>query len=69
MKELIVDRIENNKAVCENSAGEQVIIDLPPNCSEGDCLELTAEGYIVSQEKTKQRRERLQNLFNSLKKK
>lgn len=69
MEKLIVDRIENGKVICENSLGETVVVDNPPECREGDCLELTDKGYVVNADATNQRREKIQGLFDRLKKK
>lgn len=57
---LIIDRIEEGKAVCEDEAGGQVILDkVPEGASEGDVLVCSEEGQLtVDKQLTRIRREK-----------
>lgn len=60
----IIDRIENNVAVCEFAAGKTVDIPLdalPSNATEGDVITLS-----VNPSQTSKRKEKINNLMNGL---
>ena len=66
---LIVARIENGFAVCEQDDGS--FVDLPlDRCSgtvrEGDVLVYSGEGYRVDEAETTKRRERAKRLSDDL---
>lgn len=70
---LIIDRIEEAFAVCELIVGDKeetkIIIELsklPDNVRSGDVLARRDGKYIVDEEETTQRRERILKLQNSL---
>lgn len=65
---IIVDRIEENYAVCEWEE-EQLNIELsklPAGVKEGDVLKKTECGYEIDSEETQRRREKIIKLQNSL---
>ena len=56
-----VDRLEGEQAVCENEAGQQLLLplsQLPHGVSEGDVLRRQGEEWTVDEEETTVRRER-----------
>ncbi len=57
---LIIDRIEEGKAVCEDEDGRQVILDkIPEDASEGDVVVYSEEGQLViDKQLTRIRREK-----------
>lgn len=57
---LVIDRIEEGKAVCEDEDGRQVILDrMPEGASEGDVLVYSEEGQLtVDKQLTRIRREK-----------
>lgn len=57
---LVIDRIEEGKAVCEDEDGRQVILDrMPEGASEGDVLVCSKEGQLtVDKQLTRIRREK-----------
>lgn len=57
---LVIDRIEEGKAVCEDEDGRQVILDrMPKGASEGDVLVYSEEGQLtVDKQLTRIRREK-----------
>lgn len=60
----IIDRIENNIAVCELENGEMLdvkISALPKEIKEGDVIKLS-----VDETETNERKERIDKLMNSL---
>ena len=68
---LIVDRIEEEFAVCEDEtlAFRRILLSqLPPNVREGDCLRPAGDGYIIDGEETARRRALNKQLFDRLKK-
>lgn len=68
MKKIIVDRIEENIAVCEDN-GNTVSLplsSLPENTKEGHILVLTENGWQLCKEDTDERRKKLFDLQNSL---
>lgn len=69
MKKLIVDRIEENIAVCETEGEATVNIELcflPEGVKEGSILLETNGVYELLAEEESKRREELFNLQNSL---
>ncbi len=63
--QLIIDRIEENLAICEKENGEHIEIEvsrLPSGCQEGSVLQLLESGEIVLDTKTEE--ERRKKLFN-----
>lgn len=69
MKKLIVDRIEDGFAVCENENGEMTELDffyLPYGAKEGSVLVEKNGLYELCPEKENERREKLFNLQESL---
>lgn len=63
MKKLVIDRIEDNIAVCEDDARKRIEIakeKLPQNAKEGCVLEISDSGEIVlDDEETEIKRNRL----------
>lgn len=60
----IIDRIENNIAVCELENGEMLDVKmsaLPKGIKEGDVIKLS-----VDETETNERKERINKLMNSL---
>ena len=69
MKMLIVDRIEENIAVCENEKGDMQSISLsqlPAGVKEGDCLVRKEDGYLIDRQLTQRLRQEILDLQNSL---
>lgn len=71
MKEsiLIVDRIENNVAVCEDQNGNMIDIKLTQiidTIVEGDILAFTKEGYKVDRELTNKREEEMKEILKEM---
>ncbi|BCI60171.1 DUF3006 domain-containing protein [Solibaculum mannosilyticum] len=66
---LIVDRIEENTAVCEDEQGNMQSIplsQLPAGVKEGDCLVRKEDGYLIDRQLTQRRRQEILDLQNSL---
>jgi len=69
---LVVDRIEEGRAVCLDQAKNQTILpleQLPSGVKEGVWLRRTSRGWVVDAEETLRRRESNQELFHRLLKK
>lgn len=69
MKRFTIDRLEDNKAVLECENGDCVTLDitsLPKNVKEGDVLFFEEGSYFLNADETEQRRQKIQNLMNSL---
>ncbi len=69
MKRWIVDRIEENIAVCEDEQGNMhsLPVDrLPEDIREGDCLVQQEDGYHIDRQLTQRRRQEMLDLQNSL---
>lgn len=70
---LTVDRIEENKVVCENGNGEMVEIELKKFVTmpkDGDIVCENDEGmYIILEEETKKEKEEISERFMNLFKK
>ena len=60
---LIIDRFEDDRAIIESSEGKCELpkSELPPECEEGDVLEIT-----VDKDKTSSRREAIKELSKKL---
>lgn len=71
MNKWIIDRFEEDMAVCEAQAdGTMRNICralLPAGCQEGDCLtEIPGVGFRMDDEETKERREKMKAQMDSL---
>ncbi len=67
-----VDRIEEGIAVCEDSGGNSVRIQisfLPENVREGDILSVDNSGFVILSDETARRRKEIFNKQNSIFKK
>ena len=69
-KILVVDRIENNIAVCENRKSKKMIeielSKLPQNVKEGTVLKYKRGKFSIDSEKQKEIEERIQEKMNSI---
>lgn len=66
---VIIDRFEENFAVCEKEDEEMINIEkskLPLNSKEGDVLIIDGENITFDEEETNARRERMRKLMDSL---
>ncbi len=67
---LIVDRIIEDFAVCEDAITEKFVdislSELPDNVKEGDCIILIDDRYVIDEEVTNRRREENFDLYNQL---
>lgn len=70
--EFTIDRIEGNIAVCENRQTRKTtnieISKLPKEAKEGDIIKLENDKYIIDHEKTKEVKDKINNLFQNLSK-
>lgn len=69
MKRLIVDRLENNYAVCETKENKVIHIpmkEIPNNTKEGDVLMLMEGKYVIDTIDTNTRKERIRDKINRL---
>lgn len=68
MTKIIVDRIEEDIAICEENDKTVFIpiASLPQDIKEGDILTLSENGYIICKKDTDERRKKLFELQNSL---
>jgi len=70
MKNLIIDRFEEDLAICELEDGQMTDIKrqlLPEDAKEGDCVIMHDDNTIeIDHERTKQLKEDIDDLFNSL---
>lgn len=69
VKKYIIDRFEENIAVCE--CDDKSIINitcelLPKECKEGDCIVEKDGEYFLNMEETKKREEKVKELLNKL---
>lgn len=66
----VVDRIENNYAICENrDTGEMIDIELsqlPKEIKEGTVLKYENEKYVIDENTQKQIEKRITNKMNKL---
>ncbi len=66
---LIINRLEGEYAVCENSSGDIINIsihDISGGAKEGDVIVLKGELYIIDNTETMKRRNKNINLRNKL---
>lgn len=66
---VIVDRFEENYAVCEKEDKEMIQIlkkELPPEVKEGDVLQIHQGEIAIDQVRTKQRAETMKRKMESL---
>ncbi len=65
---LIIDRKEGESFVCEDENGGQVVISCAQaeNAKAGDIVEYSDGKYIVLEEETEKRRQRINQLQDSL---
>lgn len=66
---IIIDRFEGDYAVCEKENSEMLDIEkhkLPLEAKEGDVLILTEEGIKIDEVETKNRKEKIRKLMDSL---
>jgi len=64
-----IDRFEENFAVCETEAGNQISIGLdrlPDGVREGDIIVLTGETYEIDRGETLARRKRIREKMRNL---
>lgn len=69
MKQLTIDRIEGQIAVCEDDEGKIVEIDLssmPSNVTEGSVLAFDGVSYQIDDAEAARRKERIDAKMNSL---
>ena len=69
MKTYIIDRLDEDFAVCEDEAKEQLLISteqLPENAKEGDVLQEEDGYFSVNQEETEARRARMRRKLMDL---
>lgn len=70
MKQLIIDRFENNYAICEDGEKRMFAIEreeVPKEAKEGDVLRISDQGELtVDKEETKRRREKIAKMQNKL---
>ncbi len=68
--EYIIDRFEENFAVCQNTVSEKIEnIEsnlIPKEAREGDVIVFTDGKYFLDSEKTKERKKIIEEKFNSL---
>lgn len=66
---LVVEKISDGMAFCENSKRETVKIsldELPENVKENDCLIISAGVYVIDEELTDKRKKEALELTKSL---
>jgi len=66
---LIIDRFEEEYAVCENEYKKMInihISELPQGIKEGDCIELINEKYIINHKETERLRKEIEKLTENL---
>ncbi len=73
MKTLIIDRFEENYAICEDDDGKFFALEkteVPENVAEGDVLEIGDDGTIrINETETENRRNRIREKMLRLKNK
>lgn len=69
-KELVIDRIENDNAVCEDRKTKEIIninlSELPEESKEGSVIKLENGKYIIDIEKEKEISDRIKNKMDNL---
>lgn len=65
----VVDRIEGDFAVCENSRRQMKDVpraELPPGAQPGDVLRHTRAGYLIDADETSRRKQSIEELTKDL---
>jgi len=66
----IVDRIENDKVVCENQETKKIEefdkVKFPENIKDGDIVVLVNEKFEIEKEETKNKKEYIEDLMKKL---
>lgn len=65
----IIDRIEQNIAICEDDNKKQIEIEvtkLPSNIKEGDIIKQEKGKYIIDEENTEKKREDIRKRMSKL---
>lgn len=66
----IVDRIENNKVICENQENKQMEefdkTDFPEEIKDGDIVVLKNNKFEIKKEETKTKKEEIDELMKKL---
>ncbi|MBC8570954.1 DUF3006 domain-containing protein [Zongyangia hominis] len=71
MQSICIDRLEEGVAVCQDESGAKLEIPavrLPAGAMEGDWLLFDGARFFPDPERTRREREKVKNLFHSLKK-
>lgn len=65
---LIIDRFEGDYAVVETDSGSIDIPrgELPDNAKSGDVLKKTADGFIIAETETRERRNKILKMMKRL---
>ncbi|MBL4938200.1 DUF3006 domain-containing protein [Clostridium sp. YIM B02515] len=66
---VIIDRFEENFAVCEKESGEMInieVIKLPIHAKEGDILIIEGNAISIDEKCTKARKEKIKKLAEDL---
>ena len=65
---LVIDRFEENFAVCESETGMDNVkcSDIPNDAAEGDTLVLSNGRYLIDREDTEKRRKEIEKLQDKL---
>ena len=66
---VIVDRFEGDYALCETDTGDMIHLEtkqLPSQIREGDVLIIGEDSISIDQEKTLDRKEKIQDLMDDL---
>lgn len=66
---VIIDRFEGDYAICETDSGDMIHLEinqLPSQIQEGDILIIDEDSIRIDQEKTSERRKKIQDLMDDL---
>ncbi len=64
---IIIDRFEEEYAVCEKEDMEMVnIIYLPKGVKEGDCMDLVNDKYIINNKETEKLKKEIEKLTDNM---
>ena len=66
---LIIDRFEENYAICEKENKKMINInikDIPDEAKEGDCLVKVDDKFVIDKLETKKRSEKIDKLIDNL---
>jgi hypothetical protein len=69
---VIIDRFENNMAVCEKEDRSMINIlrsKLPPQVKEGDVIKISGETFEIDISGTDERKKRMQDLMKDIRRK